>query len=27
VPGTTLVAQMTFAPGDVQAFPEKACQN
>ena len=26
-PGTTLVAQTTFAPGDVQAFPEKACQS
>jgi hypothetical protein len=25
-PGTTFVAQTTFAPGDVQAFPEKACQ-
>jgi hypothetical protein len=24
-PGTTFTAQTTFAPGDVQTFPEKAC--
>jgi len=27
VPGTALVAQMTFAPGDMQAFPEEAGQS